>query len=183
MSGRSFETFKGTVERELMRHPVVTDNAYTAWFAEGRVPLDHLRHFTVQFSVFSNQFLLAALNRVVNAGTLEAARESKEILLNELGVIYAAGGFWKELIRGLERVKAEQAPALPLAFFTWHDRLEENHREHVWHELRACHDSPAFEEGAFIAAGVEMLDAVGAFWDGLHDARPRDTGADLLATA
>ena len=255
MSGRSFETFKGTVERELMRHPVVTGNAYTAWFAEGRVPLDHLRHFTVQFSVFSNQFLLAALNRVINADTLEAARESKEVLLNELGVIYAdearprpgpgagrenadreddpyadggrahagagpvdadregdpalvsttgtvdggtfrfraahfewllrfgaalglgfadmgqrrhgdrttlffcdelfrlygsadyneamgasfavenwaAAGFWKELVRGLERVKADQVPALPLAFFTWHDRLEENHREHVWH--------------------------------------------------
>ena len=297
MSGRSFETFKDTVHRELMGHPVVTDNAYTAWFAEGRIPLDHLRHFTVQFSVFSNQFLLAALNRVINADTLEAARESKEILLNELGVIYADGlrgadgarggagpaderdrradagpvdadregdpalvsttgtvdggtfrfraahfewllrfgaalglgfpdmgqrrhgdastlffcdelfrlygsadyneamgasfavenwaaaGFWKELIRGLERVRAEQVPALPLAFFTWHDRLEENHREHVWHELRACYDSPAFEGDAFIAAGVTMLDAVGAFWDGLYDVRPRDTGTDLLATA
>ena len=178
----------------------------------------------MQFSVFSNQFLLAALNRVINADTLEAARESKEILLNELGVIYAtasahaparrpsdadregdpalvsttgtvdggtfrfraahfewllrfgaalglrfgdmgkrrhgdpgtlffcdelfrlygsgdyneamgasfavenwaAAGFWKELIGGLERVKAEQVPALPLAFFTWHDKLEEN---------------------------------------------------------
>ncbi len=268
MSGKHFETFKDTVERELMRHPVVTDNAYTAWFAEGRVPLDHLRHFTVQFSVFSNQFLLAALNRVINADTLDAARESKEILLNELGVIYADGGrvhasagptdadpalvstsgtvdggtfrfraahfewllrfgtalglgfadmgkrrhgdpstlffcdelfrlygsgdyneamgasfavenwaaagFWKELIRGLERVKAERVPALPLAFFTWHDKLEENHREHVWHELRACYDSPRFEGSAFIAAGVEMLDAVKAFWDGLDDARRRD---------
>ena len=49
------------------------------------MPLDHLRHFTVQFSVFSNQFLLAALNRVINADTLQAARESKEILMNELG--------------------------------------------------------------------------------------------------
>ena len=311
MSGRSFETFKDTVDRELMRHPVVTDNAYTAWFAEGRVSLDHLRHFTVQFSVFSNQFLLAALNRVINADTLEAARESKEILLNELGVIYADGGraagggpagnggraadggpagnggraadggdahagagpvdvdregdpalvsttgtvdggtfrfraahfewllrfgaalglgfadmgqrrhgdrstlffcdelfrlygsgdyneamgasfavenwaaagFWKELIRGLERVKAEQVPALPLAFFTWHDRLEDNHREHVWHELRACYDSPEFEGDAFIAAGVEMLDAVGVFWDGLDNMRPRDTGTGLRATA
>ena len=92
MIGKDFDTFKGTVDRELMRHPVVVDNAYTAWFAEGRVPLDHLRHFTVQFSVFSNQFLLAALNRVINADTLEAARESKEILLNELGVIYADSG-------------------------------------------------------------------------------------------
>ena len=271
MRSRDFETFKDTVEHELMRHPVVVDNAYTAWFAEGRVPLDHLRRFAVQFSVFSNQFLLAALNRVINADTLEAARESKEILLNELGVIYvdggrahadagpadadregdpalvsttgtvdggtfrfraahfewllrfgaalglrfadmgkrrhgdpstlffcdelfrlygssdyneamgasfavenwAAAGFWKELIRGLERVKAEQVPALPLAFFTWHDQLEENHREHVWHELRACYDSPPFEDDAFIAAGVTMLDGVRTFWDGLYDARPQ----------
>ena len=283
MIGKDFDAFRDIVDREVMRHPVVVDNAYTSWFAEGRVPLDHLRHFTVQFSVFSNQFLLAALNRVINADTLEAARESKEILLNELGVIYADGGradgrpgagpadadrgadpalvsttgtvdggtfrfraahfewllrfggalglgfadmgkrrhgdpstlffcdelfrlygsgdyneamgasfavenwaaagFWKELIRGIERVKAERVPALPLAFFTWHDRLEENHREHVWHELRACYDSPAFEGGAFIAAGVEMLDAVKTFWDGLDDARPQDTGKDLRATA
>ena len=290
MTGKDFETFKETVDRKLMHHPVVVDNAYTAWFAEGHVPLDHLRHFTVQFSVFSNQFLLAALNRAINAGTLEAARESKEILMNELGVIYvdperarpdvrpgnadrihvdrerrcpdartvdadregdpalvsttgtveggtfrfqaahfewllrfgatlglrfgdmgkrrhgdpstlffcdelfrlygsddyneamgasfavenwAAAGFWKELIAGLERVKAEQVPALPLAFFTWHDKLEANHRDHVWHELRACYDSPSFEDEAVIAAGVTMLDAVKVFWDGLYAARPK----------
>ena len=289
MSGRHFDTFQETVDRKLMHHPVVVDNAYTAWFAEGRVPLDHLRHFTVQFSVFSNQFLLAALNRVINAGTLEAARESKEILMNELGVVYvdpecarprrrpldaghihvepgrarpgvrsgdadqegdpslvsttgtveggtfryraahfewllrfgaalglrfddmgkrrhgdpstlffcdelfrlygsddyneamgasfavenwAAAGFWKELIAGLERIKAERVPALPLAFFTWHDQLEANHRDHVWHELRACYDSPSFEEDAFLAAGVTMLDAVRTFWGGLYAARP-----------
>ena len=288
MTGGDFETFRGTVDRKLMHHPVVVDNAYTAWFAAGRVPLDHLRRFTVQFSVFSNQFLLAALNRVINAGTLEAARESKEILMNELGVIYvdperaspdgrsrdagrihvdperascgarpgdadregdpalvsttgtveggtfrfqaahfewllrfgaalglrfddmgkrrhgdpstlffcdelfrlygsddyneamgasfavenwAAAGFWKELIAGLERVRAERVPALPLAFFTWHDKLEANHRDHVWHELRACYDAPSFEDEAFLAAGVTMLDAVRAFWDGLYAAR------------
>ena len=86
---------------------------------------------------------------------------------------WAAAGFWKELIAGLERVKAEQVPALPLAFFTWHDKLEANHRDHVWHELRACYDSPSFEDEAFIAAGVTMLDAVRTFWDGLHEARPK----------
>ena len=84
---------------------------------------------------------------------------------------WAAAGFWKELIAGLERVKAEQVPALPLAFFTWHDKLEANHRDHVWHELRACYDSPSFEDEAFIAAGVTMLDAVRTFWDGLYAAR------------
>src|SRR6266851_139002 len=88
MAAKNFEAFKKTIEREFMGHPVVTSNDYTAWFAYGDVPLNHLRDFTVQFSVFSNQFLLAALNRVINADTLHAARESKEILMNELGVVY-----------------------------------------------------------------------------------------------
>src|SRR5438128_8430264 len=91
MAGKDFEAFKNTIEQKFMGHPVVTRNDYTAWFARGDIPLDHLRRFTVQFSVFSNQFLLAALNRVINADTLQSARESKEILMNELGVIYHKG--------------------------------------------------------------------------------------------
>jgi hypothetical protein len=271
MAGKNFDAFKQTIEREFMGHPVVKKNDYTAWFAHGDVPMDHLRQFTVQFSVFSNQFLLAALHRVINADTLHAARESKEILMNELGVIYnkpgaadrsgearhssndregdpalvategtvdggkfrfqaahfewllrfgeplgltfddmgkrrhgipstvffcdelfrlygsddyneamgasfavenwAAAGFWKELIAGLERVKAEHVPDLPLAFFTWHDKIEDQHREHTWDELRECYDAPKFREEPFIRAGVKMLDGVKVFWDGLNDLR------------
>src|SRR5580693_3731162 len=92
MAGKDFEAFKQAIERRFMGHPVVTHNAYAAWFAHGDMELGHLRSFTVQFSVFSNQFLLAALNRVINADTLRSARESKEILMNELGVIYNKGG-------------------------------------------------------------------------------------------
>jgi pyrroloquinoline quinone (PQQ) biosynthesis protein C len=278
MAGKNFDAFKDTIEREFMGHPVVKKNEYTAWFSHGDVPLDHLRQFTVQFSVFSNQFLLAALNRVINADTLQAARESKEILMNELGVIYnkvdkkgshsagtdrqtaagnsttdregdpalvategtvdggkfrfqaahiewllrfgeplgltfddigkrrhgipstlhfcdelfrlygsddyneamgasfavenwAAAGFWKELIAGLERIKARSVPDLPLAFFTWHDKIEDQHREHTWDELRECYDSAKFREEPFIRAGVKMLDGVKVFWDGLNDLR------------
>ena len=270
MAEKNFEVFKQTIEQQFMRHPVVTDNAYTAWFANGAMSLDELRHFTVQFSVFSNQFLLAALNRAINADTLQATRESKEILMNELGVIYndrgstrhqagdsaaasadhdregdpalvstegtvdggtfrfqaahfewllrfgqplgltfddmgkrrngtdstlffcdelfrlygsddynqamgaafavenwAAAGFWKELISGLERVKREQVPTLPLAFFTWHDKIEEQHKSHVWDELRECYDSSKFREEPFIRAGIKMLDGVRTFWEGL----------------
>jgi hypothetical protein len=259
----------------------VTQNAYTKWFAQGDIPLDHLRHFTVQFSVFSNQFLLAALNRVINADTLNSAHESKEILMNELGVIYnkpsgstvpgstvpgstpvdadregdpalvsvegtvdggrfrfqaahiewilrfsqslgltfedigkrkqgtpstlffcdelfrlygsddyneamgaafavenwAAAGFWKELISGLEKVKATQVPEMPLAFFTWHDKIEDLHKSHVWDELRECYESPKFQEEPFLRAGVKMLDGVKAFWDGLNDSRLRGARA------
>src|SRR5438105_5231890 len=103
MAGKDFEAFKKTIEQKFMGHPVVTDNAYTAWFARGDMPLDHLRHFTVQFSVFSNQFLLAALNRVINADTLGAARESKEILMNELGVIYNSGRSKGEAVGDADR--------------------------------------------------------------------------------
>jgi hypothetical protein len=278
MAHKDFDAFKQTITDQFMRHPVVTSNAYTAWFAQGDMNLDHLRHFTRQFSVFSNQFLLAALNRVINADTLEAARESKEILMNELGVIYnnhgakaqstdakpagaatvqnadregdpalvstegtvdggtfrfraahfewllrfgqplgltfddmgkrrhgttstlffcdelfrlygsddyneamgaafavenwAAAGFWKELITGLERVQRERVPSLPLAFFTWHDKIEEQHKAHVWDELKDCYFSSKFGEEPFIRAGVKMLNGVKVFWDGLdHDRR------------
>jgi len=272
MAGKNFEAFKHTIEEKFMGHPVVTSNAYTAWFARGDMPVDHLRRFAIEFSVFSNQFLLAALNRVINADTLQAARESKEILMNELGVIYnnkrnghgepnktedtdkegdpalvstegtvdggkfrfqaahfewllrfgqalgltfddmgkrrhgskstvffcdelfrlygsddyneamgaafavenwAAAGFWKELIAGLEKMKAKQVPDMPLAFFTWHDKIEEQHKEHVWDELRDCYQSEKFREEPFLRAGVKMLDGVKVFWDGLNDMRTR----------
>jgi len=272
MAGKDFEAFKKTIEQKFMGHPVVTRNDYTAWFAHGDMPLDHLRRFTVQFSVFSNQFLLAALNRVINADTLHSARESKEILMNELGVIYnkggngtvsdsstvdkdkegdpalvstegtvdggkfrfqaahfewilhfgesigltfdnlgkrrhgtpstlrfcdelfrlygsddyneamgaafavenwAAAGFWKELIAGLEKIKAREVAQMPLAFFTWHDKIEDLHKSHVWDELKECYDSPKFREEPFLTAGVKMLDGVKVFWDGLNDMRQR----------
>jgi hypothetical protein len=279
MAGKNFEAFKQTIEQKFMGHPVVTRNDYTAWFARGDIPLDHLRQFTVQFSVFSNQFLLAALNRVINADTLRSARESKEILMNELGVIYnkggngdesreaargagvprldedregdpalvstegtvdggkfrfqaahfewilhfaqslgltfddlgkrrhgvpstlrfcdelfrlygsddyneamgaafavenwAAAGFWKELISGLGKIKAAQVPQMPLAFFAWHDKIEDLHKSHVWDELKECYESAKFREEPFISAGVTMLDGVKVFWDGLNDIRQR----------
>ncbi len=271
MAGKDFEAFKQTIEARFMGHPVVTDNAYTRWFSHGEMPVDHLRRFAIEFSVFSNQFLLAALNRVINADTLHGARESKEILMNELGVIYnskgghgaapadagadsdregdpalvstegtvdggkfrfqaahfewllrfgqslgltfddmgkrrngipstlhfcdelftlygsddynramgaafavenwAAAGFWKELIAGLERMKATRVPDMPLAFFTWHDKIEEQHKAHVWDELRECYESPKFREEPFLSAGVKMLDGVKVFWDGLDEER------------
>jgi hypothetical protein len=84
---------------------------------------------------------------------------------------WAAAGFWKELIAGLEHVKARSVPDLPLAFFTWHDKIEDQHREHTWDELRECYHSAKFREEPFIRAGVQMLDGVKVFWDGLNDLR------------
>jgi hypothetical protein len=83
-----FRDFLEQVERELFHHRIITDNAYTRWFQGGQASDPELVHFIRQFSVFSNQFLVAALLRVINAPTLQQARSAKEILLNELGVIY-----------------------------------------------------------------------------------------------
>ena len=273
MAARDFEAFKQTIATAFMGHPIVVRNEYTKWFSRGEISPEQLRQFTVQFSVFSNQFLLAALNRVINADTLESARESKEILMNELGVVYntrgrkgvssasqtppadrdregdpsllstegtveggifrfqaahfewilqfartlgltfddlgkrrhgtastlhfcdelfrlygsddyneamgasfavenwAAAGFWKELISGLEKVKAVRTPDLPLAFFTWHDKIEDQHKAHTWDELEACYHSAKFRDEAFVSAGVTMLDGVKVFWDGLNTLR------------
>jgi hypothetical protein len=87
-----FQEFLADVDRDLLRHRVVTDNAYTRWFQLGDATDGQLRHFIQQFSVFSNQFLVAALLRVINAPSLHQARAAKEILLNELGVIYHKPG-------------------------------------------------------------------------------------------
>jgi hypothetical protein len=87
-----FQQFLADVDRQFLHHRIIIDNAYTRWFHEGLASDTELRHFLRQFSVFSNQFLVAALLKVVNAPTLQQARASKEILLNELGVIYRRPG-------------------------------------------------------------------------------------------
>jgi hypothetical protein len=85
-----FRDFLDRVDRDLLHHRIITDNTYTRWFREGQASGRELAHFVRQFSVFSNQFLVAALLRVINAPTLQQARAAKEILMNELGVIYRA---------------------------------------------------------------------------------------------
>jgi hypothetical protein len=84
----AFQDFLDRVDRDLLHHRIITDNAYTRWFRDGRATDPELAHFVRQFSVFSNQFLVAALLRVINAPSLRQARAAKEILMNELGVIY-----------------------------------------------------------------------------------------------
>lgn len=234
------DRFRRRVDDEIARHPVVTSNTYTQWFAQGTATVDEVRHLTVQFSVFSHLFVEAQLRKVINATTLEAYRAGKEILLNELGVTFhdgsvdggrfrfgaahfewlltfaaplglgfddlgkrrlgtpstlrfcddllriygsedpstaegasyavehwAAAGFWKELIAGLRAFRARERIDLPLGFWTWHDRVEDQHAAHTADELADAFSQPWFDEDRFVAAGVEMLDGVKAFWDGL----------------
>ncbi|HEX6999451.1 MAG TPA: hypothetical protein VF322_15025 [Gammaproteobacteria bacterium] len=85
------ERFKSRLQREVLAHPVIVANPYTAWFRRGTFDAEQARAFLVQFSVFSNQFLVAQLQKVLNADTLEEMRASKEILANEIGVGFRGG--------------------------------------------------------------------------------------------
>jgi hypothetical protein len=234
----------------------VAGNRYTRWFALGEATRGEVRHLAVQFSVFSHLFVEAQLRKVINAADLDTYRAGKEILLNELGVVFNAGpgpagtdpdlvategtvdggrfrfgaahfewllrfaaplglrfdelgkrrhataptrffcdellevygsedastaegasyavehwaaaGFWKELIAGLERFKTRECEGLPLAFWTWHDKVEDQHAAHTDDELVEAFAQPWFDEDRFLAGAARMLDGVQAFWDGLR---------------
>jgi hypothetical protein len=90
--GRAFLSFRSRLDSELFNHRVITANRYTDWFSKGVQTEAQIRAFVVQFSVFSNQFLIAQLNKVINADSLEGMRASKEILANELGVTFRKAG-------------------------------------------------------------------------------------------
>jgi len=266
-----FREFLGEVDRELMQHPIVLHNPYTSWFQNGTASDEELRFFVQQFSVFSNDFLVAALLRVINAETLEQAHACRETLHTELDLIYtpgrpgvatppipevdkdregdpdlvstegtvdggvfrfraahfewllrigqhlglefdrlgkrkhgtkttlhfcdelrrlygsddaqlgegasfavenwAAAGFWQELEDGLMRVKKARHPNLPLAFFTWHNRVEGQHAGHTLEELEETYFSPEFDKEKFFQGGKEILEAIAVFWNGLHQDR------------
>lgn len=253
------------IETEILPHEVIVKNEFCAWFAKGELDREDVRHFLVQFSVFSNLFLEAQLKKAINAPSIEAMRASKEILLNELGVVFrntsakqaisadvepdlvqtegtvdggtfrfkaahfewllrmtshvglnysdvgkrkhgtkstlffcdelsrlygsddgqialgasfavenwAAAGFWKQLIAGFETFKKRECPGLPLAFFSWHDKVEDQHAAHTWDELEEEYFEMEVDEDKFFEGGKEMLNGVLAFWKGLNEDRSR----------
>jgi hypothetical protein len=254
----SVEAFRNRVDHLVAHHPVVTDNRYARWFATGEAGPGEVRHLTVQFSVFSHLFVEAQLRKVINAADLDTYRAGKEILLNELGVVFNAGrtpppavdtdpslvategtvdggrfrfgaahfewlvrfatplgldfadlgkrrhgtpatlffcdellevygaedaavaegasyavehwaaaGFWKQLIAGLEAFKARECDGLPLAFWTWHDKVEDQHAAHTDDELVEAYTQAWFDEERYLAGAQRMLDGVQVFWDGL----------------
>lgn len=86
--GTRFLKLQERIDRELLNHRVIRNNRYTAWFKRGDQTEAQIRDFVIQFSAFSNLFLVAQLYKMINADTLEAMRESKEILANEIGVVF-----------------------------------------------------------------------------------------------
>ncbi len=271
-TGSDWDTFMEQVRETVMSHPVVTHNDYCIWFHRGEATREQVRDLIQQFSVFSNLFIIAQLIKTINAPTMEQARESCEILVNELGVVFnsgrtspkdsgarsdadkdregdpelvstegtvdggiyrfnarhfewlvkvgeavglgfddlgkrrfgreetlffcdelariygsddpdiaegasfavehwAAAGFWKELINGLEAYKTRECPDLRLAFFTWHDRVEDQHAAHTMDELKGAFQRPGFDQQKFLEGAAEMLNGVRTFWDGLEKQR------------
>ena len=271
-TGPEWDRFFARVKQTVFEHPVVTSNAYCDWFEQGTATREQVRDLCQQFSVFSNLFIVAQLLKTINAPTLAQARESKEILANELGVVFrsgrtspvqekpvdadaidrmgdpelvstegtvdggtfkfsaahfewllqfakplglsfdelgkrkhgtrstvffcdelarlygsedpdiaegasfavehwAAAGFWKQLIKGLDAFRDRECPDLRLAFFTWHDRVEDQHAAHTMDELKGAFGRPGFDQQKFLEGAAEMLNGVKTFWDGLETRR------------
>ena len=73
--GARYRRFLARVAKEFLTHPVVVDNRYTRWFAAGEATDDELRHFTTQFSVFSNQFLIAQLKKMIASDSIDSTSQ------------------------------------------------------------------------------------------------------------
>ena len=87
-NNHNFIQLQNLIEEKVFNHSIILNNKYTSWFAKGDQNIEQIKDFIIQFSVFSNQFVIAQLNKVINAPTIEHMRSSKEILVNELGVIF-----------------------------------------------------------------------------------------------
>lgn len=125
---REFLSFQQRINRELLSHRIITCNDYCNWFERGEQNSAQIADFVVQFSVFSNLFLIAQLYKTINADTLEGMHASKEILANEIGVIFNAkkaltaqqqpGGYDPELVATEGSVEGGQF-RFKAAHFEW----------------------------------------------------------------
>src|SRR5438045_2558689 len=155
--------FQSRVDDAVHSHPVVVDNRYTRWFATGVATRDDVRHLTVQFSVFSHLFVEAQLRKVINAADLDTYRAGKEILMNELGVIFKPGRVLPADDTVDPELAATEGPVDGRRF-----RLP---AAHTADELAEAFFMDGFDEERFLAGAREMLDGVKAFWDGLESDR------------
>ena len=55
---------------------------------------------------------------------------------------WAAAGFWDQLVSGLAKFNEQMKTPLPLAFFTWHARIEGQHAQHTQEELEELYFEP-----------------------------------------
>ncbi|TDJ07153.1 MAG: hypothetical protein E2O68_04025 [Deltaproteobacteria bacterium] len=92
MREEKYKEFLKKINERLLTHRIIQNNSYCKWFREADLTLKQVKDLTVQFSVFSNWFLVAQLKKTINAPDLESMRAAKEILANEIGVLYHKKG-------------------------------------------------------------------------------------------
>ncbi len=83
---RDFDLLKKRIEKDFFQHPVIVNNPYTKWFKQGTANTEQVKDLILQFSVFSNHFIVVQAKRMVNASTIEGEEAARAILLNECGV-------------------------------------------------------------------------------------------------
>ena len=81
-----FNLFKKRIEKDFFQHPVIVNNPYTKWFKQGNANTEQVKDLILQFSVFSNHFIVVQCKRMVYASTIEGEEAARAILLNECGV-------------------------------------------------------------------------------------------------
>src|SRR5436309_7641036 len=155
---------EGTIEGSAFRFSA----AHFEWLLRFAAPLGlefadlgKRRHGTTSTLFFCDELL--RIYGSEDASTAEGASYAVEH--------WAAAGFWKELIAGLTAFKDRECPELPLGFWIWHDKIEDQHAAHTADELAEAFFRPDFDEERFLAGAAEMLDGVKAFWDGLESDR------------
>ena len=85
-STKDFELFKKKIEKDFFCHPVIVNNPYAKWFKQGLANTEQVKDLILQFSVFSNHFIVVQTKRMVNATSVEGEESARAILLNECGV-------------------------------------------------------------------------------------------------
>ena len=68
---KNFDLFKKRIEKDFFQHPVIVKNPYTKWFKQGLANTEQVKDLIMQFSVFSNHFIVVQAKRMVNASTIE----------------------------------------------------------------------------------------------------------------
>ncbi len=92
MKEEKFAKFLERIDKELLNHRIIQNNSYCKWFRDSDLTLEQVKDLTVQFSVFSNWFLVAQLKKMINSRDIDSMRAAKEILANEIGVAYHKKG-------------------------------------------------------------------------------------------
>ena len=83
---KDFNLLKQRIEKDFFQHPVIVNNPYTKWFKQGIANPEQVKDLILQFSVFSNHFIVVQCKRMVYASTIEGEEAARAILLNECGV-------------------------------------------------------------------------------------------------